>query len=112
MSEIEKILHNMKGDFNEAMRYTPAIIEHEFVGEYCEFDGVALEVLIKTKYPDHVTRQEHKILLVCHDMEWPDQYGIDYKSGYGDIGEISPQNIMTQLYFDLALKEIEGEYLN
>lgn len=106
------ILETMKSEFNEVMKELPDIITHEFTLEDVDDDRAYVVVSISTEYPKGVLREHHSITLSCYDLEDFENYGIDYKTPDGDVGEITKYNIMTQLYFDLSLNDIEDEYLD
>ena len=105
------ILERMKSHFKEATRELPDIITYEFTHESMDDDRAYVVVSISTEYPKGVIRQHHSMTLSCYDLEDFETYGIDYHTPDGDVGVITKYNIMLQLYFDLALSDIEDEYL-
>lgn len=101
----------MKLKFDDAMSDLPAVFDHKYTEHHEEDGALSVRVNVRLEYPEGVFRQNHTIILSCPDLDFPDEYGIDYLTDDGDIGSISPDNIMTQFYFDLALKDIEEEHL-
>jgi len=109
----KELLNKMKREFNEAMSSIPAIINHSFEDESVgDEDGRAFVVVnLYLYYPENVLRQNHTITLACYDLDEPEIYGIDYYTEDRRVGDIAPINIMTTMYFDLGLKDIEDQYL-
>ena len=108
---MSEITEKMLGEFHEAMRSLPAILNEEIGDPYEESDGVFIDVKIKLEYPEGVVRKEHSITLACYDLDDTSEYGIDYCTSDADVGDITPANIMVSLYFDLGLNDVEDEYM-
>lgn len=108
----DQVVKIMKGEFQEAMLKLPAILEYKFTTRYSESNGVFIGVLIELMHPENVIVKTHNITLACYDLDWPENYGIDYDTPDSDTGDITPENIMVSLYFDLSLKETKDEDLH
>ncbi len=106
---INKIAIDIIRAFSAEMYELPAIITHDIKDPIYDDDFILVEAEITTEWGN--CKQNHTIRLICLDPERPDEFGIDYQTDDGDVGEITAANIMTQLYFDLALKDLSEEYL-
>lgn len=93
---MEKIVNEMKEQFTRAMSKLPAVLKFEFGEPELEWEVVHLFVFIKLMHPESQVKHELTMLLSCYDEE---TVGIDYQTEDGDVGAITPANIMTQLYF-------------
>ena len=93
---MEAIVEQMKAKFSSAMFNLPAVLNYKF-GDTDLMDELChVMVDLKLEYPEGVTKHEIKLMLTANS---DGEYGIDYNTDDGDLGDINAENIMTQLYF-------------
>lgn len=96
----------MTEELNGVMHTLPSIIQHRHVSSEETDDSLIENYIIEFEYGN--LTHTHRIML-AYNIE-ADEYGIDLHSSDGDLSKITPLNIMTQLYFDLAMKELDEKY--
>ena len=102
-NEIREASEAMKSDLYNAMYQLPAILESRFLSS--AFDGWYIRDSYEIKL-EHISKKlTHKIVL-AYDVD-ADNYGIDADLPDGELLEVSPENIMVHLYFDVALNTPE-----
>lgn len=102
---MEALAEQMKTDFSSAMHQLPAILNYEFGDTDMMGDMCHVLVDLKLEYPEGIKKHEIKLMLTAYEGG---EYGIDYNTNDGDIGEINAANIMTQLYFSKIDWNIEA----
>lgn len=109
MTENEEKIHFLDELFYKAARKLPAIFDFARTQTEEDEDLIQLVYTAILVYGYGDTKQEHTITLE-YDLD-TNLYGIEIGREDGDYSDITPENIMIELYFDLAFNRLDSKYL-
>ncbi len=105
--DFEKAKEIVRDDMAVVFHQLPAILSFELKSSEKEEDYYFFHFEIYFHYPENVLLKKHD-LTINFNIE-DAEYGIEYYSDCGELFEITPENILSSLYFDLALPSEETE---